>query len=48
MGNYINPAELSTRQKQLLKESFGTVSQLQKTTRSLLKAEESELGGFRS
>jgi len=48
MGNYINPAELSTRQKQLLRESFGTVSQLQKTTRSLLKAEESELGGFRS
>jgi CBS domain-containing protein len=48
MGNYINPAELSTRQKQLLKESFGTVSQLQKTTRSILKVQESELGGFRS
>jgi CBS domain-containing protein len=39
-GNYIDPAELSTRQKQLLKEAFLAVSQLQKTTRSIFKIEE--------
>jgi CBS domain-containing protein len=39
-GNHIDPAELSTRQKQLLKEAFLAVSQLQKTTRSLLRVEE--------
>jgi CBS domain-containing protein len=35
--NYVDPAALSTRQKQLLKESFHAVSQLQKTTREALK-----------
>lgn len=48
LGNHINPAELSTRQKQLLKESFGTVSQLQKTTRNILKVQDAEIGLFRS
>ncbi len=48
LGNHVNPGELSTRQKQLLKESFGTVSQLQKITRSILKVEESDLGGIRT
>jgi len=36
-GNYVKPSELSTRQKQLLKEAFWAVSQLQKTTQNILK-----------
>ena len=40
LSNHINPAILSTRQKQLLKEAFWAVSQLQKTTKNLLKVEE--------
>jgi len=43
-GSHIDPAELSTRQKQLLKEAFLAVSQLQKTTRSILKVEEQGFG----
>ncbi len=39
-GNHIDPAELSTREKQLLKEAFLAVSQLQKTTKSFLKVED--------
>ncbi len=39
-GNYVNPAELSLRQKQLLKEAFWTVSELQKKTKEALKVEE--------
>ncbi|MBP1750321.1 MAG: cAMP-binding and putative signal-transduction protein, partial [Deltaproteobacteria bacterium] len=37
LGNYINPSELSTRQQRLLKEAFWTVSELQKTTKNILK-----------
>jgi CBS domain-containing protein len=37
LSNHIDPVELSSRQKQLLKEAFWAVSQLQKTTRNLLK-----------
>jgi CBS domain-containing protein len=37
--NYLDPASLSTRQKQLLKEAFLAVSQLQKSTRETLKTE---------
>ncbi len=44
LSNHINPAELSTRQKQLLKESFVAVSQLQKITRNVLKVEDQEFG----
>jgi CBS domain-containing protein len=47
LSNYINPAELSTRQKQLLKEAFWAVSQLQKTTKTILKAGEQEFGVMR-
>lgn len=39
-GNYVNPADLSIRQKQLLKEAFWTVSELQKKTKEALKVEE--------
>jgi len=46
-GSHINPAELSTRQKQLLKEAFLAVSQLQKTTRSILRVESQEFGVLR-
>ena len=47
LSNHINPTELSTRQKQLLKEAFWAVSQLQKTTRNLLKVEDKEFGLMR-
>jgi CBS domain-containing protein len=39
-GNYVNPADLSLRQTQLLKEAFRTVSELQKTTKEALKIDE--------
>ncbi|MBP1734509.1 MAG: nucleotidyltransferase family protein [Deltaproteobacteria bacterium] len=39
-GNYVNPTDLSLRQKQLLKEAFWTVSELQKKTKETLKVEE--------
>jgi CBS domain-containing protein len=39
-GNYVSPADLSLRQKQLLKEAFWTVSELQKKTKEVLKVEE--------
>lgn len=42
-GNYVNPADLSLRQKQLLKEAFWTVSELQKRTKEVLKVEEQRL-----
>jgi len=45
--SHIDPAGLSTRQKQLLKEAFLAVSQLQKTTRSILRVESHEFGVFR-
>ena len=44
LSNHIDPAELSTRQKQLLKEAFWAVSQLQKTTRKLLNVKEEDEG----
>ncbi len=44
LSNHIDPAELSTRQKQLLKEAFWAVSQLQKTTRSILKVKGDDEG----
>ena len=47
LSNHINPTELSTRQKQLLKEAFWAVSQLQKTTRNLLKVEDKDFGLMR-
>lgn len=40
LGNYINPAHLSIRQKQLLKEAFREVSELQKITKEALRVEE--------
>ena len=46
-GNHIDPVELSTRQKQVLKEAFLAISQLQKTTRQLLKVESHDLGSIR-
>jgi CBS domain-containing protein len=39
-GSYIDPKECSTRQKQLLKEAFWAVSELQKKTKEALKVEE--------
>jgi CBS domain-containing protein len=39
-ANYVNPANLSLRQMQLLKEAFWTVSKLQKKTKEALKVEE--------
>jgi hypothetical protein len=39
--------ELSTRQKQVLKEAFMAISQLQKTTRQVLKVEGQDLGSVR-
>jgi CBS domain-containing protein len=36
-SNNINPSSLTTRQKQLLKDAFLAVSELQKTTKNLLK-----------
>jgi CBS domain-containing protein len=47
LSNHINPAILSTRQKQLLKEAFWAVSQLQKTTKNFLKVEDKEFGLMR-
>ncbi|HSB06692.1 MAG TPA: DUF294 nucleotidyltransferase-like domain-containing protein [Thermodesulfobacteriota bacterium] len=44
LSNHIDPAELSTRQKQLLKEAFWAVAQLQKTTKNLLKVKEEDDG----
>jgi CBS domain-containing protein len=38
--NYINPAHLSTRYKQLLKEAFWAVSEVQKIVRARLKVRE--------
>ena len=35
-----NPKDFSTRQKQLLKEAFWAVSELQKKTKEVLKVEE--------
>jgi CBS domain-containing protein len=43
-GNYVNPGELSTRQKQLLKEAFWAVSELQKTTQNALKVTTQDFG----
>ncbi|MRR24360.1 hypothetical protein EG830_15415 [bacterium] len=40
LDNYINPSELSTRQQRLLKEAFWAVSELQKTTKNILKLRE--------
>lgn len=39
-GNYVDPKDCSTRQKQLLKEAFWAVSELQKKTKEVLKVEE--------
>lgn len=39
-GSYIDPKNFSTRQKQLLKEAFWAVSELQKKTKEVLKIEE--------
>jgi CBS domain-containing protein len=39
-GSYIDPKDFSTRQKQLLKEAFWAVSELQKKTKEVLKVEE--------
>jgi CBS domain-containing protein len=39
-GNYVNPADLSLRQAQLLKEAFWAILQLQKKTKEALKIEE--------
>ena len=39
-GSYIDPKDCSTRQKQLLKEAFWAVSELQKKTKEALKVEE--------
>ena len=39
-GNYVNPADLSLRQTQLLKEAFWAVLQLQKKTKEALMIEE--------
>jgi CBS domain-containing protein len=36
-GNFVKPTEFSTRQKQILKEAFWAVSELQKTTQNALK-----------
>jgi len=47
LSNHINPAVLSTRQKQLLKEAFWAVSQLQKTTKNVLKVEDKDFGLMR-
>jgi CBS domain-containing protein len=44
VGNYINPAELSTKQKQLLREAFWAVSELQKATENILKVSRSGFG----
>ncbi len=38
-SNYVDPATLSARQKQLLKEAFHAVRQLQKTTREVLRVD---------
>ena len=46
LGNYIDPAELSTKEKQLLKEAFWAVSELQKHTQNVLKVTGSGLGLF--
>ena len=47
MGNYIKPSELSTRQRQLLKEAFHAVSEFQKTTENILRVERREMGFMR-
>ena len=39
-NNYVNPANLSLRQKQLLKEAFRAVAELQKKTKEALKIDE--------
>jgi len=39
-GSYIDPKDFSTRQRQLLKEAFWAVSELQKKTKESLKVEE--------
>jgi CBS domain-containing protein len=44
LSNHIDPQALSTRQKQLLKESFWAVSQLQKTARGLLNVKSEDDG----
>jgi signal-transduction protein with cAMP-binding, CBS, and nucleotidyltransferase domain len=44
LGNHIDPVDLSTRQKQLLKEAFWAVAQLQKVTKSTLKVGEAMPG----
>jgi CBS domain-containing protein len=44
LSNHIDPTELSTRQKQLLKEAFWAVSQLQRTTRNILKVKGDDEG----
>jgi CBS domain-containing protein len=43
-GAYINPEDLSIRQKQLLKEAFWAVSEFQKITKNRLRMEESSFG----
>ena len=47
LSNHINPAVLSTRQKQLLKEAFWAVFQLQKMTKNVLKVEDKDFGLMR-
>jgi CBS domain-containing protein len=42
--NFVKPTELSTRQKQILKEAFWAVSELQKTTQNTLKVAPQGLG----
>ena len=44
-SNYLDPALLSTRQKQLLKEAFLAVSELQKTTKGFLDIIDQPLRG---
>ena len=44
LSHHNDPGSLSTRQKQLLKEAFLAVSQLQKTLQALLRIEETAFG----
>jgi CBS domain-containing protein len=46
-GNHLDPASLSNKQKQMLKESFWAITQLQKTTKSILNMGD-EAPGFGS
>ncbi len=43
-GNHLNPAVLTNKQKQLLKEAFWATSQVQKVTRNVLNIEDDYFG----